>query len=478
MKAFTSDYFSRESARRTRYFEVVHALTVCISLFYILKYNFMYEVTDYNRSLLAAWTALLIVPLVCRKIWGVESFKTRLILSAGCALMIIYMLYLVGGLEAPGLVWLCAIPIASAILLGVSWAVWSNLFVLAVFLTFYLFHVEGFGPHILRGHPNYSYLDEKFFNFILFLLFSGFTTIFIFWGEKKSVGKLKEKHGDIENLLRVLIHDVANTLSSMTLSLLLARQDRDEGSLLGTKNLERMEEAVDSISSLLGQIRTLKSVKDGKSGLTLENASLMALIKTGCDRAQPAASNKKIAIEFVKSADDLNVRVEKSIFVDVIFSNLMSNAIKFSPVGGRIEISLSADCHEAVLEVRDNGVGMPKNILQNLFRVDVATTRTGTGGEKGTGYGMPLVREYLQMMNGSVNVLSEEKASRTFPEAPWSPSHPSPSRALVTVLISRRGSRFRVDRGHRPPWEGIRAEGLRKKRTGFPVRSWSTSRWW
>ncbi|AGH96683.1 ATP-binding protein [Pseudobdellovibrio exovorus] len=79
-----------------------------------------------------------------------------------------------------------------------------------------------------------------------------------------------------------------------------------------------------------------------------------------------------------------------------------------------MKISLSLEGANVVIEIRDFGIGMPKNILNNLFRMDSPTTRQGTSGEKGTGYGMPLVREYLQMMNGSIEVFSQEVDTSDF----------------------------------------------------------------
>lgn len=414
MTAFIS-FFNTDNGRRSRYFETFHGLLIFILFVYILKYNFIYEVTEYNWLFIPEWLLICTVPTFIKKRYGVESFVARFALSFTCTFAIVQFLYLCGGLAAPGLIWLCAIPIVSAVLLGVPWAVWGNILVLGVLGAFLVFHTYGFGPNILAEA---DYLIERFASITLFIFFSGFATIWIFWGERNSVVKLEEKHSDIENLLRVLLHDVANTLSVMTASLFLARrrrQNEPERSGFQDLDLERMERATENISNLLCQVRTLKSAKDGKSSLAMEKHCLVSLVKEGCDRARLSASDKGIRLKLDSHPETIPVMLEKAIFVDIVFMNLMSNAIKFSPMNGEIEISVHSSCTHAVVEIRDYGVGMPKRILKNLFRVDVATTRTGTNGEKGTGYGMPLVHEYLKMMNGNLEVFSEETDLPDFP---------------------------------------------------------------
>ncbi len=406
-------YFNTEIGRKSRYFGAFHGLLVFILLLYILKYNFVYNVTAYNWILIPEWLLICVVPILFKKLYGVESFAARFALGFVCSFAIVHFIYLCGGLAAPGLVWLCTIPIVLAVLLGVTWAIWGNIFVLGTLGTFLAFHHYGYGPNILAEA---DYLAEKFLNITLFIVFSGFATISIFWGERNSVVKLEEKHYDVENLLRVLLHDVANMLSSMTLSLLLARRGQDKQGHSGFQDLDRMEQAIDNISNLLCQVRTLKSAKDGKSSLSMHKHCLVSLVKEGCDRARSSAESKKIGFNFSKRAETISVMIEKAIFVDVVFMNLMSNAIKFSPVSGQIGISIYSDCAQAVVEVRDYGIGMPKDILENLFRVDAATSRAGTGGEKGTGYGMPLAQEYLKMMNGNLEIFSEETDLPDFPK--------------------------------------------------------------
>ncbi len=101
--------------------------------------------------------------------------------------------------------------------------------------------------------------------------------------------------------------------------------------------------------------------------------------------------------------------------VNTIFRNLISNAYKFTPRGGTLEISLEIN-HENKVEItiKDSGIGMPKNILDNLFSISVKTNRNGTESEKSSGLGLLLVKEYLEKNNGKVSVRSIENKGTTF----------------------------------------------------------------
>jgi signal transduction histidine kinase len=89
-----------------------------------------------------------------------------------------------------------------------------------------------------------------------------------------------------------------------------------------------------------------------------------------------------------------------------VLNNLISNAIKFSRPGSTIDISSSVSGDNILLIVQDHGIGMPKDLIANVFRTDKPTSRTGTSGEKGTGFGMPVVNSYMQRFGGSISIES------------------------------------------------------------------------
>ncbi|NJK98293.1 MAG: HAMP domain-containing histidine kinase [Bacteroidales bacterium] len=92
--------------------------------------------------------------------------------------------------------------------------------------------------------------------------------------------------------------------------------------------------------------------------------------------------------------------------VNTIFRNLISNAVKFTPDGGTIEILAEEDGDYTILSVKDNGVGIPDEDMAKIFKIDEQFSNTGTQGEKGSGLGLLLCREMVQKNGGEIWVES------------------------------------------------------------------------
>lgn len=92
--------------------------------------------------------------------------------------------------------------------------------------------------------------------------------------------------------------------------------------------------------------------------------------------------------------------------LNTIFRNLISNAIKFTNVGGKVEVS-SKSCGDFIeVTVEDNGVGIKPENLEKLFRIDISFTTVGTDKEKGTGLGLVICKEFIELHKGGISVES------------------------------------------------------------------------
>ena len=130
--------FTSEDAykKRLTYFKVIYFLTLAVSLLYIIKFNFQYKVPDYNSALIPIWVVLLIVPQVCLRLLK-NYLISACIMGTMSSLILAYLLYLSGGVEAPGIFWLTAIPLVCGMLVGVPGAIGGQLaplVILGVFL--------------------------------------------------------------------------------------------------------------------------------------------------------------------------------------------------------------------------------------------------------------------------------------------------------------------------------------------------------
>jgi signal transduction histidine kinase len=117
------------------------------------------------------------------------------------------------------------------------------------------------------------------------------------------------------------------------------------------------------------------------------------------------ASGKKI--ELINAVEPGQSVFADSHMLAAILRNLISNAVKFTPVGGRIEVSSTIIPGMAEVSVCDNGIGMPPRVMEELFNYTKMQTNQGTANEKGTGLGLLLVRDFVEKNHGTIRVTSE-----------------------------------------------------------------------
>jgi signal transduction histidine kinase len=92
----------------------------------------------------------------------------------------------------------------------------------------------------------------------------------------------------------------------------------------------------------------------------------------------------------------------------------MSNAIKFTPAGGEIQVEIEQKAQHVIISITDTGVGMTQDVIAKLFRIDSKHSTKGTADEKGTGLGLILCKEFVEKNGGSLSVESEEGKGSVF----------------------------------------------------------------
>jgi PAS domain S-box-containing protein len=189
---------------------------------------------------------------------------------------------------------------------------------------------------------------------------------------------------------------------------------------LSKMNLEDIQKLAlmmkNSANNLYQLLENLLEWSQMKRGLSVTNPKQFSLKKIICENIlllNEIASKKEITINS-DIQGDLQVFADKYM-IESAFRNILSNAIKFTDKGGIISVSakLTAD-NMAELSVSDNGIGMNKERMENLFRLDVNTNRKGTDGEASAGLGLLICKEFLEMNRGQLFLESEVGKGSTF----------------------------------------------------------------
>ena len=100
--------------------------------------------------------------------------------------------------------------------------------------------------------------------------------------------------------------------------------------------------------------------------------------------------------------------------IAIVLRNLISNAIKFSTVGGKILVAALLEIDQIKISIIDYGVGISEDIIPKLFRLDENVSTVGTNGEQGSGMGLILCNDIVKKHNGEIAVRSKEGRGSTF----------------------------------------------------------------
>ena len=132
---------------------------------------------------------------------------------------------------------------------------------------------------------------------------------------------------------------------------------------------------------------------------------------------EPAAFNKGITLTIQNENIDSPVSVDREKFEQII-GNLLSNAVKFTKKGGNVMAKLRIDSNDEgnflVLTVQDTGIGMNKKVLSTLFEGNREHSAEGTSGEKNSGIGLHIIKNFVDLHEGTINVESETGSGTKF----------------------------------------------------------------
>jgi signal transduction histidine kinase len=144
-----------------------------------------------------------------------------------------------------------------------------------------------------------------------------------------------------------------------------------------------------------------------------EMLNLRKSINIVLDIVSVSARKKEIKIDN-SVPDELEVFADLRMLESVV-RNLTSNAVKFTPVGGKIYVSAVANINNCVeIKISDSGIGMDKILMSKLFIINEKTSRKGTEGEPSSGLGLLLCKEFIEKHGGIIRVESEEEKGSTF----------------------------------------------------------------
>ncbi len=230
----------------------------------------------------------------------------------------------------------------------------------------------------------------------------------------ESEERLQELNASKDKFFSIISHDLKNPLQGLVgYSEVLAR-DIDNLTMEDIKEIVGdINTSAQNIFKLLENLLEWSRIQRGIITFQPSEVNLQQIASINADLQMMNAARKEIEI-IVDVPEDVVLFADANM-VNTIIRNLLSNAVKFTRQGGRIIIS-SKPVNENYVEIHvtDNGVGMSKEVCEELFRIDKQHTTLGTANEKGTGLGLVLCRELAEKNNGAIRVESEPGEGSSF----------------------------------------------------------------
>ncbi|WP_377129169.1 ATP-binding protein [Mucilaginibacter antarcticus] len=223
--------------------------------------------------------------------------------------------------------------------------------------------------------------------------------------------KINEKNGELETalndvnnssqekdrILRTVAHDLRNPLGGIaSLTSLMSADDLNEEQ---REMINLIKQTSYNSLELINEI--LEATNTGTIEINPEVVQINSLVNNSVELLRFKALEKGQKIFFEPLTDSLELIISREKIWRVI-SNLISNAIKFSPTGAPIVVKAVKDLNQVVISVQDNGIGIPEKMKDQIFNMFTAAQRPGTAGEKSFGLGLSICRQIMEKSGGKI----------------------------------------------------------------------------
>ena len=221
---------------------------------------------------------------------------------------------------------------------------------------------------------------------------------------------------EIERMKKDFISSVSHELRTPLTSIMaytdtiLSTPDLPEKSR--REYLSIVEEESKRLANLIESILEISRIESGGIQIIRQDVNVIAVIMRVLSALKPLADKRLIRLELDLPAEPVILKADEG-KIESVISNLVNNAIKFTPENGAINISVRLQHDQLFISVADTGLGIPKESLPRIFDRFYRVYRQGPK-VPGTGLGLAIVKEYVEMHGGRIEVESEEGRGSNF----------------------------------------------------------------
>jgi signal transduction histidine kinase len=220
---------------------------------------------------------------------------------------------------------------------------------------------------------------------------------------------LKEADRHKDEFLAVLAHELRNPLAPIRNAVeIMRRSSLTDPQLVWSRDV--VERQVKHLTRLVDDLLDVSRITRGNINLSREPVAVSTIIARAIETIQPLIAEQRHELTVNVSDDVLEVEGDLTRLTQVL-GNLLNNAAKYTDPGGRISVSAMRAGQDVEIRVRDNGIGIPPELLPRLFQLFTQVDAAAHRAQGGLGIGLALVRQLVQMHGGSVTAYSDGPGS-------------------------------------------------------------------
>jgi len=220
-----------------------------------------------------------------------------------------------------------------------------------------------------------------------------------------------------ENYRREFIGNVSHELKTPIFNIQGYIQTLLDGGLedekINIKYLERTNKSVDRMINIVEDLEVISRLETEESQLDLQSFNIIQLVEDVLDAFEMRANKMDIQLE-LKNEASFNIVLGDKNKIQQVFSNLISNSIKYGKKGGKTSVKFFDMESNMLIEVADNGIGIEENSLDRLFERFYRVDKNRSREIGGTGLGLAIVKHILEGHNQTINVRSTPAVGTTF----------------------------------------------------------------
>ena len=228
-----------------------------------------------------------------------------------------------------------------------------------------------------------------------------------------------------DEFIATLGHELRNPLSVLTTASLIFKKDGATSADL-KHAADIIGRQVQHLTRLVNDLLDIERIEHGKLQLDLRSVDLRQVVTTTLESRRGDVERRRQSLTIQLAQDPVCVDADAVRLAQVV-SNLVDNAVKYTPDAGHINVAVTAEASDAVIVVQDDGAGIPSERVDSIFEPFVQLSASRNTARGGMGLGLTLVRRLTELHGGTVYVTSggEGRGSRFAVHLPLRPPEPS-----------------------------------------------------